>query len=160
MGDLELERKWLVEDAPAEVLARRGEQIEQGYLTVGEDGSEVRLRRREERCYLTAKSGRGLVRRELEIELSPQQFEALWPATEGRRIVKTRRVIAAEQDLRIEFDEYAGGLAGLRVAEVEFPDEQAARAFAAPAWFGAEVTDREDYKNRRLALDGRLPSNR
>lgn len=104
---------------------------------------------------MTAKSGGELVRRELETELSPQQFEALWPATEGRRIVKTRRVVEADQGLRIEFDEYAGQLAGLRVAEVEFPDEQTARAFTAPAWFGAEVTDREDYKNRRLALAGR-----
>lgn len=51
MADLELERKWLVEEAPAEVLAHRPERIEQGYLAVGEDGSEVRLRRREEAAF-------------------------------------------------------------------------------------------------------------
>ncbi len=99
-------------------------------------------------------------RRELEVEISPAQFEALWPATEGRRIEKTRRTMALAGPpggLAIEVDEYAGALAGLCVAEVEFGDEAAAAAFSVPPWFGRDVTDDEAYKNRRLALDG-LPS--
>ncbi len=154
---LELERKWLVEQAPEAIRSAPAESIEQGYLAVGEDGSEVRLRRRAGRCFLTVKSGRGLVRQELEVEISAEQFDALWPATEGRRIVKTRRVIdlaAAPGDVKIELDEYAGGLSGLWVAEVEFPDEETARAFTAPDWFGDDVTERDDYKNRHLAACG------
>jgi adenylate cyclase len=159
VSDIELERKWLVEQVPAEILAHPAERIEQGYLVTGEDGSEVRLRRREQSCFLTVKSGSGLVRREREVELSDEQFEALWPATEGRRIEKTRRVIGLETKapgkLRIELDEYAGELAGLWMAEVEFPDQQAAESFTAPWWFAAEVTERDDYKNRSLSLRGR-----
>lgn len=159
MSGFELERKWLVEDAPARVLDQPSQRIDQGYLAIGQDGSEVRLRRRDQSHFLTVKSGGALVRRELEVELEAEQFTALWPATEGRRIEKTRRVIPVEmpgsEELLIELDEYAGELAGLVVAEVEFPDEETARSFTAPDWFGAEVTDREDYKNRRLALSGR-----
>jgi CYTH domain-containing protein len=158
MGGMELERKWLVERAPPEVLSRPADHIEQGYLAVGEDGSEVRLRRRAGDCSLTVKAGRGLSRQEFEVELGADQFEALWPGTEGRRIVKSRRVLGAGGDGEgpvIEFDEYGGELAGLCVAEVEFPDERTAREFAPPDWFGREVTEDDAYKNRRLALDGR-----
>ena len=158
MGGQELERKWLVEQAPAELLSQPADQIEQGYLAIGEDGSEVRVRRRAGDCSLTVKAGHGLSRREFEVELGAGQFDALWPATEGRRILKSRRVLGAGGDEAgpvIEFDEYGGELSGLCVAEVEFPDEQAAHAFAPPDWFGREVTEDDAYKNRRLALDGR-----
>jgi CYTH domain-containing protein len=49
---------------------------------------------------------------------------------------------------------YSGALTGLMVAEVEFPSEEAARAFVPPAWFGREVTNDSRYKNRRLATEG------
>ena len=73
MPGVEIERKWRVTEAPAEALAAPSEHIEQGYLTVGADGGETRLRRRGERCSLTVKSGRGLVRAEHEIELTAAQ---------------------------------------------------------------------------------------
>lgn len=159
MSDLELERKWLVQDAPLDVMSAPAEPIQQGYLAIGSDGSEVRLRRRGAGCTLTAKSGSGLARRELEVELTDEQFEALWPGTEGRRLEKTRRAIEIDGDLRLELDEYAGELAGLVVVEVEFPSEQAARSFPVPGWFGLDVTDRDEYKNRQLALAERPPAN-
>jgi CYTH domain-containing protein len=163
MGGQEVERKWLVGEAPQDVLAARAEPIEQGYLAVEDGGGEVRLRRRAGRCFITAKSGQGLVRRELEVEVSSEQFEVLWPGTEGRRVEKTRRVVELPGHagkLRVELDEYAGSLAGLWVAEVEFPDEEAAGAFRAPDWFADEVTEREEYRNRSLATRGRPPATR
>lgn len=154
---MELERKWLVERIPPEVEAVTGDSIAQGYLAIEADGAEVRVRRRATRCSLTVKRGRGLAREEREVEISADQFEVLWPATEGRRIEKTRRVIDTgdlPEGTAIEVDEYSGALSGLRVAEVEFPDESSARAFQAPAWFGREVTEEDAYKNRHLATDG------
>lgn len=149
---MEIERKWLVPAVPAEVLesASGSERIEQGYLVIAPDSSEARVRRKGERRFLTVKSGRGLVRGEYEIELGEDQFQTLWPATEGRRLVKVRHAID-----QIELDVYEGPLAGLIVAEVEFEDVAAAEAFAAPEWFGPEVTEDPAYKNQRLALDGR-----
>jgi len=160
-GGVEIERKWLVDEPPASALTQPADAIEQGYLAIGADGSEeVRVRRRGERCFLTVKAGHGLARAEREVELTPEQFETLWPATRGRRLEKSRRELeeAAGGDgdrVVVELDVYEGGLSGLVVAEVEFPDEAAARRFRAPAWFGQEVTDDDAYKNRRLAVDGR-----
>jgi CYTH domain-containing protein len=49
---------------------------------------------------------------------------------------------------------YEEALAGLLVAEVEFPSEDAARAFRPPAWFGREVTGNPAYLNQTLARGG------
>jgi CYTH domain-containing protein len=155
MPGVEIERKWLVTDAPAEVLDAPSERIEQGYLTIGSDGGETRARRRGERWFLTVKSGRGLVRGEHEVELTQAQFETLWPATEGRRLEKRRHLVQGEDGHQIELDVYEGALNGLMVAEVEFDDPWRATAFVPPYWFGREVTDDPAYKNQRLAVDGR-----
>ena len=153
---MELERKWLVVSPPADALAAPADAIDQGYLVIGAGGTEARVRRRAGRCTLTVKAGTGRSRDEYEISLSEDQFKVLWPATEGQRVVKSRRVLwDPERAATIELDVYAGDLDGLIVAEIEFPDEPAAAAFSAPDWFGTEVTDDDRYKNRRLAVDGR-----
>jgi CYTH domain-containing protein len=107
---------------------------------------------------LTIKSGRGGVRTEEELALDRRQGDALWELTEGRRVQKTRRRVRVG-DAVIEVDEYGGAVDGLLVAEVEFEDEQAARAFRPPPWFGREVTDDPRYSNRNLATDG-IPGDR
>ena len=61
---------------------------------------------------------------------------------------------AATTRATAEVDEYAGALDGLVVAEVEFADEETARGFEPPAWFGRELTDDWRYANRSLAGDG------
>ncbi len=155
MPGVEVERKWLVPTAPPDALTVPAQPIEQGYLTIGPDGAETRVRRREGRCTLTVKSGRGLVRNEHEIELSEDQFEALWPATEGQRVQKQRRGLRADDGHLIELDVYEGALSGLIVAEVEFQDPWGAESFVAPYWFGPELTGQAAYSNQRLALDGR-----
>ncbi len=154
MPGVEIERKWLVTEPPPDALAAPSERIEQGYLTIGSDGGETRLRRRGDRCSLTVKSGSGLVRAEHEIELTDAQFDALWPATEGARLVKRRHEVRGAEGHLIELDVYDDALRGLIVAEVEFDDPGAATAFAVPDWFGSEVTDDPAYKNQRLAVTG------
>jgi adenylate cyclase len=147
---MEIERKWLVREASAEALASEAERIEQGYLVIGSGGDEVRVRRKGTRRFLTVKGGSGMVRAEHEIELDEEQFEKLWPASEGRRLVKVRHRLG-----EVELDVYEGALGGLIVAEVEFADEAAAAAYEPLEWFGTEVTDDPAYKNQRLAVDGR-----
>jgi adenylate cyclase len=148
----EIERKWLLAgDLPAEVLAVEAELIEQGYLVIGSDGSEVRLRRKSGRPVLTVKSAGTLSRSETEIDLAEEQYTALWPATEGRRVIKRRRRLGNG----IEVDLYEGALDGLAVAELEFDSESAAAGFVPPDWFGLEVTEDRAYKNQQLASRGR-----
>lgn len=87
----EIERKFLLASKPnlgsdVEVI-----EIEQGYLAI--DGEvEVRVRRTDQERVLTVKGGRGEVREEIEFQLSEQQFHALWPLTDGRRMSKTRHL--------------------------------------------------------------------
>jgi len=154
---MEVERKFLVWEVPADLDSHPATLIHQGYLAIDPDGSEVRVRRRGERRYLTCKRGHGLVRDEAEIEITEPQFDVLWPLTDGRRIEKTRYEIGAGESRVIELDVYRGGLEGLVVAEIEFPGPADADAFDAPVWFGPDVTSDDRYKNQRLATDG-LPS--
>jgi adenylate cyclase len=148
---VEVERKFVVPD-PLDLEGTDADEIEQGYLAIGAEG-EVRVRRRGDRLLLTAKRGEGLSREEAEIELDGERFDVLWPLTEGRRLHKRRHVIPHD-GLEIEVDVYAGDLEGLVVAEVEFPSEEAARAFEPPEWLGEEVTGDHRYLNETLATEG------
>ncbi|MFE2350776.1 MULTISPECIES: CYTH domain-containing protein [Kitasatospora] len=146
---VEIERKFLVPEGE-HVPDGREFEVRQGYLVLGPEGAEARVRRQGEECSLTVKRGTGLVRGEWETPLSAEQFADLWPATEHARIDKTRRVVPLGPHEAV-VDTYRGRLAGLRTAEVEFTDPDAAAAFTPPPWFGPEVTDRPDLKNRHLA---------
>jgi CYTH domain-containing protein len=152
---VEIERKFLVDRLPPG--AGEGERIEQGYLAVGDDGVEVRVRRRGDRTVLTVKSGPGMVRTEEELPLDARAFDSLWPLTGGRRIEKRRHLVALEDGLTAEVDVYDGPHAGLLTAEIEFPSVEASEAFAPPAWLGDEVTGDRRYANQALALEGRPP---
>jgi adenylate cyclase len=148
---VEVERKFLVPEAPP-LEGEPASEIEQGYLAAGERG-EVRLRSRGDDRLLTVKRGTGLAREEEEIELGTDDFDRLWPLTEGQRLRKRRYAIDHGEHC-IELDVYEGELDGLMLAEVEFPSEEAARAFEPPDWFGDEVTGDEAYLNETLAVQG------
>ena len=162
---LEVERKFLIAGPPNGLGRCRATRIEQGYVAIDGDGTEVRLRRAALRSgapaagppsvtTLTVKSGAGRVRAEEELEIDPERFTRLWSLTEGRRLEKTRYELPAGPELTIELDVYAGPLEGLVTAEVEFPSAGDADAFAPPEWFGPEITDDRRYSNQRLAAEG------
>lgn len=156
MAPFEIERKFLVRQLPPALETYPHERLVQGYLVIGEDGREVRLRRTGDRCVQTVKSGEGRVRMEVEIPLDPAQFEALWPAVGYAAIEKTRYAIPFAEHT-IEVDVYEGALAGLITAEVEFPTVEASDTFRPPPWMGPEVTNDRRYRNREMARNG-LPS--
>lgn len=149
----EIERKFLLERLPDSIDDNESTDIAQGYLAV-DDSAEVRVRSRAGEHVLTVKGGHGQVRREVSIELTDEQFDQLWPLTEGRRISKRRWVIP-QGELQLEIDAYRDKLDGLLVAEVEFESEEASKAFEPPEWFGQEVTEDRKYSNAALALEGR-----
>lgn len=148
----EIERKFLLRDLPERLERLPHSVIEQGYLALErESGVQVRLRRRGARCSLTFKRGTRHAREEREIQLSPEQFEALWPATDGRRLSKIRYDVAWKEHT-IEIDVYTGRHDGMVVAEVEFADEKSCTTFVPPEWFGEEVTGDARYSNVVLAI--------
>jgi adenylate cyclase len=153
---VEIERKFLVPEPPPGLGAHPSGPLEQGYIAIEPDGTEVRIRRSTEGSVITVKSGGDLVRIEEELPIDDAVFERLWPLTEGRRIQKVRHLIPTEPPGHvIELDVYGGDLAGLVVAEIEFASETDAAAFAPPAWLGPDVTGDARFKNQRLAVDGR-----
>ena len=143
----------MVPDLPDGVEGCRFEEMEQGYLAV-DGGSEVRVRRIGKGGVLTVKRGSGRERLEEEIEITEEQFETLWPATEGRRLAKRRIYVSIDQRT-VEVDVYRARLQGLITAEVEFDSVAESEGFDPPAWFGAEVTDDSRYANQALAHQGR-----
>ena len=151
-GNLEIERKFLVEHPRGDVEAGEGHQLKQGYLALT-DTTEVRLRQMDTAYYLAVKLGQGFVRSEREIQLSGEQFEELWPATKGKRIEKCRYLFA-EGGCELVYDVYGGGLAGLRTVEIEFSSEEAGLEYAPLEWFGHEVTGDRRYQNGQLAVNG------
>ena len=146
----EIERKFLVRKLPANLTSFPSNEISQGYLVSLDDGLQVRLRKSAERYSLTFKRGTGNVREEREVELTATQFDALWPATEGKRLVKTRYEIPFG-DRVVEIDVYHDRHEGLVVAEVEFDEEAAAKNFKPPDWLGDDVTGDPRYSNQLLA---------
>jgi adenylate cyclase len=150
---VEVERKFLVQAHLADLDKLEKVKIRQGYLAITEAGTEVRVRKEGKTCYLTVKMGAGLSRDEDEQEIPPATFARLWPLTKGTRVRKVRYKVYHEGQL-IEVDVFRGKLKGLVVAEIEFPDETAAKAFSIPSWLGEEITENEDYHNQNLARYG------
>ena len=148
----EIERKFLIDRLPPEIVKARRYPIQQGYLVTEPDDRHVRLRKAGRNASLTFKLVRGHVRDEREIKLTPKQFAALWPGTKGRRLQKTRYEIPWKNFL-IEIDVYRGKNKTLVVAEVEFASRAAWRKFKPPKWFGREVTGVKRYSNIRLATE-------
>lgn len=146
----EIERKFLVRKLPDDLASRPSTEISQGYLVSNDDGLQVRLRKKNDQYSLTYKRGIGNVREEREVTLTPEQFSTLWPATKGKRLVKTRYEIPWG-DRVIEIDIYGGRHEGLTVAEVEFDDEEEAKRFQPPEWLGDDVTRDPRYSNQLLA---------
>ncbi len=150
----EIERKFLVNNLPSELDRHPHSEIIQGYLMITDNDVEIRVRKKGGRYYHTVKSGTGLVRKEVEKEITEAEFLEHWPETQGKRVLKVRYDIDYEEFL-IELDIYSGDLAGLVVAEVEFDSKEQSSHFEPPEWFGEEVTLDERYKNKNLALNGK-----
>lgn len=153
----EIERKFLVDEREFERFAgiRRRLRIAQGYLP--SEIGERRIRMVEEgnatRFWLTEKRGVGLVRDEVEREITPSEFEVLWPATEGKRIEKTRFVLelSGVGVRELVIDSYGGSLAPLVVLEAEFETIVAAESYVPPLFVTHEVTHDPRFKNAHLA---------
>lgn len=150
---VEIERKFLLRELPAQVHGLDGIRIAQGWLP-GE-----RLRERLRRSVFpdgrvewtrTVKLGAGVTRLEIEEATDPVLFESLWPFTSAARIEKIRYCVP-DGDVTWEVDRFLDR--DLVLAEVELPS--ADTAVAPPAWLAPyivrDVTDEAEYVNANLA---------
>lgn len=142
---LEIERKFLIRAFPDGLPLLERAVLAQGYLST--DPVTVRIRRKQEegkpdKFVLCFKSKGGLIRQETELDIVQEVFDELAALLTAPLIVKERRIYALEGGQRLECNAVDGDTShGFWYAEVEFPDEAAARAFVPPACVGREVTD-------------------
>jgi CHAD domain-containing protein/CYTH domain-containing protein len=151
-SDVEIERKYLLTALPERVKSETPAEIDQGYVP-GEKVHE-RLRRVASRggtkWYRTVKLGAGVVRQEIEEQVTEALFLAMWPLTQGRRVTK-RRYRVTEGELVWEIDEFTGR--DLVLAEVELPNAEVVPR--PPDWLAPyvtrDVTEEPAYLNINLA---------
>lgn len=147
---MEIERKYLVEALPDGYMSFPSCSIEQAYLCTE---PVVRIRKEDDRYYLTYKSKGLLEREEYNLPLTKEAYAHLLSKADGMVLTKRRyRIPITDTRLTIELDIFSGAYEGLCLAEVEFETRQEAERFVPPAWFGADVTFSGEYQNSRLAL--------
>lgn len=149
---MEIERKFLITKLPKDLEEYPCRHIEQGYLSTN---PVVRIRRDNDKYELTYKSSGLMTRQEYNLPLDQESYGHLARKIDGRLIRKKRYMIPLSSshygNLTIELDVFLGDLAPLVLAEVEFPSEEAAKAFVPPAWFGEDVTFSGKYHNNYLS---------
>lgn len=145
---MEIERKYLIHQLPEDLNLHPHYKIEQGYLCTE---PVVRIRRQGDDYFLTYKSKGFMVREEYNLPLTKEAYEHLRTKADGILISKTRYVLPLEGELSIELDVFYSPYETLRLAEVEFPDEETANQFVPPSWFGEDVTFSTEYQNSTLS---------
>lgn len=145
---MEIERKFTVKSIPANLSEYPCRKLEQGYLNTS---PVVRVRREDENYYLTYKGKGFLVREEHNLALTKEAYLHLREKADGLIITKDRYLIPFNEKLTIELDIFAGPLAPLVLAEVEFETEEEANTFTPPEWFDKDVTNDPSFSNSALS---------
>lgn len=145
---MEIERKYLIEKVPENLLDYPCFQIEQGYLSTD---PVIRIRQENNTYILTYKSKGLLEREEYNLPLTKESYHHLKEKTDGILICKSRYRIPYLEKYTIELDIFHGHYHGLILAEVEFADKEEAMSFTPPSWFSKEVTYLSQYQNSSLS---------
>ena len=145
---MEIERKYLIRKLPENLETYAYHDIEQAYLCTA---PVVRIRRQDDRYILTYKSSGMMAHEEYNLPLTREAYEHLKAKADGNVITKRRYLIPLDDVLTIELDLFSGTFAGMILAEVEFPTEEAANTFTTPDWFIEDVTFKKEYHNSYLS---------
>lgn len=148
MKNVEIEKKFLLESLPINIDRFKSNDIAQGYLSID---PEIRIRSiNNEIFYLTKKGNGTLFRKEKEKLIDIEKFNKLVNKYNPKMIYKTRYYIPLTAKLTAEVDIFKDNLEGLKTVEVEFESIEEANNFIIPNWFGQEVTNDPNYKNKNL----------
>ncbi len=127
-------------------------EIIQWYFNDPSTGKSVRVRHIWDEYKVTRKKWHGLVRDEIEVDITKEEFEQLRFQVENHFLEKTRYYIPYN-GVTIELDIYKN-LQGLKVAEVEFGSKRDAKKFENPERFGEELTRMREATNAYIANYG------
>lgn len=149
---LEIERKFLVKDIPMDIEQFPHKEIIQGYFNDPSTGKSIRVRHIWDEYKVTRKKWYGLVREEIEANISKEEFDQLRFQVENHFLEKTRYELPYD-GLTIELDVYKN-LQWLKTAEVEFASKRDAKKFIVPERFGEELTRMREATNSYIANHG------
>lgn len=162
MENFEIEKKYTIKNLPDGLESYPCKVIEQAYLNTS---PVVRVRRSNDKYTLTYKGSGLMTHEEYNLPLDEPSYRHLLKKADGNIITKRRYIIPLEQPrftdgfiledgitLKIELDVFEPPFAPLVMAEVEFPNEQAANAFIPPEWFDADVTLNPKYHNSNMSM--------
>ena len=144
---MEIERKFTVKKLPDGLEGYPFHIIEQAYLNTD---PVVRIRREDDRYYMTYKGNGLMAREEYNLPLNRSSYEHLLPKADGSVISKKRWLIPLPP-YTVELDVFAPPFAPLIIAEVEFPSVEEAERFVPPDWFRQDVTQDPAYHNSNLS---------
>ena len=151
---MEIERKYLVNEVPQGIYRNHSfSEITQGYICLN---PEIRIRKQDDKYFITKKSEGTLRREEQEVEIDALTYEILLSGVKGNLVEKTRFNIPLEDNKTAELDIYHGKLGGIITVEIGFQSEEESKEFKKPIWFGKEITRDRNYKNRNLSLTENL----
>jgi adenylate cyclase len=145
----EIERKFLVR-GNFKPYAIKKTRIIQGYLSSVVERT-VRVRIAGKKGFITVKGISNKIdtrRYEWEKEIPVTEVRELLKLCEPGIIDKTRFIIPEKSGLKFEVDEFYGENEGLKLAEIELPDDNL--SFDKPDWLGKEVTGDKKYFNSYL----------
>ncbi len=144
---MEIERKFLVKNLP-ELTGLKSSLIVQGYVSIS---PEVRIRKKDDKYFLTKKGEGTLCREEIECEVSKEVGEEYFSKVISNLVEKTRYYINIGKNIA-ELDIYKGIFNGLVVVEVEFDSLDELNSFIPPSWFGEDISENVEYRNRVIAM--------
>ena len=165
MPQLEIEKRYLIASDDIEKILRNDfieftkEKLEQFYL-VATIEKTLRYRKEGKSYFKTSKKGSGLVREEIEEEVSKEEYEEAKKRCSGGIIQKIRYHFTID-NYNFELDIFKGKLKGLRILEVEFSNIEEANCFKMPEILEPliikEITNETIYSNGALSRSMQIP---
>lgn len=147
---VEIERKFLVKNDTWKENATSKHYC-QGYLSC-QQGRTVRVRRVEEKAFLTIKgpTSHGCLRKEYEYEIPVSDGQELLETLCEQPLIEKYRYLVNFAGMVWEVDEFWGENSPLVVAEIEL--ESVGQQFEKPDWLAEEVTGDIRYYNSSLCV--------
>ena len=144
----EIERKFLLSADTWRKLATHKIEIRDGLLAF-RDGRKIRVRFCDDKATLSVRRPKtGLTRDEFEYEIPASDGLALLEDHCDGAILKKTRYFIPHGGFIWTVDEFQGVHAGLVLAEIELPSEDA--EFEKPTWLGREVSGKSQYRQSSL----------
>jgi len=147
---LEVEHKFLLNNANWRKLVKRSAVYRQGYLS-SDSSCSIRVRISNDQAWLNIKSATiGTQRSEYEYQIPVQDADEMLDNLCRKPLIEKIRHFVDYAGHVWEIDEFQNDNAGLIVAEIEL--SEVGEEFLIPDWVGAEVTDDVRYYNHNLSL--------